>query len=78
MQAKAILVSVRPRDMAGKTRRRLAVEQLTDLVAVDKKIKTLSKELKAMVTASGSSLLELPRVGPVSSDIGSPGPGTVG
>jgi transposase len=36
LQAKAILASVRPRDIAGKTRKRLALEQLTDLIAVDK------------------------------------------
>ena len=56
LQAKAILASVRPRDLAGKTRKRLGVE---------KKIKALTKELKAMVLASGSSLMELPGVGPV-------------
>src|SRR5664280_3004918 len=33
LQAKAILASVRPRDLLGKTRRRLAVEQLAELVA---------------------------------------------
>ncbi len=65
MQAKGILASVRPRDLAGKTRRRLAVEQLTDLVAVEKKIKALTKELKAMVIASGSTLMDLRGVGPV-------------
>jgi transposase len=64
-QAKAILASVRPRDLAGKTRRRLAAEQLAELVAVEKKIKTLTKELKAMVIARGSTLMELPGVGPV-------------
>jgi transposase len=64
-QAKAILSSVRPRDLAGKTRRRLAVEQLTELVVIEKKIKTLTKELKAMVIARGSTLMELPGVGPV-------------
>ncbi len=41
------------------------VEQLTELVAVDKKIKALTKELKAMVLASGSTLMDLPGVGPV-------------
>ena len=56
---------VRPRDVAGKTRRRLAAEQLTDLVAVEKKTKALTKELKEMVTASGSTLMDLPGVGPV-------------
>jgi transposase len=65
LQAKAMLAGVRPRDLAGKTRRRLAAEQLTDLVAVDKKIKASTKELKAMVLARGSTLMDLPGVGPV-------------
>jgi len=65
LQAKGILASVRPRDLAGKTRRRLAAEQLTELVAVEKKIKTLTKELKALVLARGSRLMDLPGVGPV-------------
>jgi transposase len=65
LQAKAILASTRPRDVVGKTRRRLAAEQLAELVAVEKKIKALTKELKAMVIARGSTLMELPGVGPV-------------
>jgi transposase len=65
LQAKAILASVRPRDLAGKTRRRLAAEQLAELVAADKKIKALTKELKAMVLARRSTLMDLPGVGPV-------------
>ncbi|WP_256843086.1 IS110 family transposase [Ornithinimicrobium cryptoxanthini] len=65
LQAKAILGSVQPRDLAGKTRRRLAVEQLTDLFTVDKKIKAITKELKVMVSARGSRLMELRGVGPV-------------
>ena len=64
-QAKAILASVRPRDLAGKTRRRLAAEQLSELVVIEKKIKTLTKELKEMVIARGSTLMDLPGVGPV-------------
>ena len=65
LQAKAILASVRPRDLPGKTRRRLAVEQLAELVAVEKKIKALTAELKQMVKASGSGLMDLRGVGPV-------------
>ncbi len=65
LQAKAILATVRPRDLAEKTRRRLAVEQLAELVVVEKKIKTLTKELKVMVLARGSTLMDLPGVGPV-------------
>ncbi len=64
-QAKTILASVRPRDVAGKTRRRLAVEQLGELVALDKKITASSKELKAMVLARNSTLMDLAGVGPV-------------
>ncbi|MGB7983342.1 MAG: IS110 family transposase [Candidatus Nanopelagicales bacterium] len=64
-QAKVILAGVRPRDMAGKTRRRLAVEQLTELVAIDKKITASTKELKAMVLARNSTLMNLTGVGPV-------------
>ena len=56
---------MRPRDVAGKVRRRLAAEQVAELVAVEKKIKTVTKELKEMVLASGSTLMELPGVGPV-------------
>jgi transposase len=65
LQAKAVLASVRPRDLAGKTRRRLAVEHLAELVAVEKKIKASTKELKAMVLTRGSPLMQLPGVGPV-------------
>jgi transposase len=65
LQAKAILASVRPRDVVGKTRRRLAAEQLADLVGIEKKIKVLGKELQQMVEASGSTLTGLPGVGPI-------------
>ena len=65
LQAKQMLTGVRPRDLAGKTRRRLAVEQLTDLVILDKKIKASTTELKAMVLARDSRLMDLPGVGPV-------------
>jgi transposase len=64
-QAKAILAGVRPRDLVGKTRRRLAAEQLAELVVIEKKIKTLTTELKQMVAASGSRLMDLPGVGPI-------------
>ena len=64
-QAKTILATVKPRDVAGKTRRRLAAEQIAELVAIEKKVKALTKELKEMVLATGSTLMELPGVGPV-------------
>ena len=64
-QAKALLATIRPHDVAGKTRRRIAVEELTELVAVDAKIKKSTAELKALVLARGSSLMDLHGVGPV-------------
>jgi hypothetical protein len=48
-QARRMLASVWPRDIAGKTCRRIAAEELSELVAVDAKIKKLSAELKALV-----------------------------
>ena len=65
LQAKALLASVRPRDIAGKTRRRIAAEELAELVAVDAKIKKATAELKAIVLARGSRLMDLRGVGPV-------------
>ena len=65
MQAKTILASARPRDPVRRTLKRLALEQLAELVAVEKKIKASSKELKALVIARGSHLMDLTGVGPV-------------
>ncbi len=59
-----MLATVRPRDIAGKTRRRMAAEEIADLVAVDAKLKKLKAELKSAVLARGSSLMDLYGVGP--------------
>jgi hypothetical protein len=64
LQAKAILATVRPRDIAGKTRRRMAAEELADLVVVDAKLKKIKAELKAMVITRGSTLLQIHGIGP--------------
>ena len=58
-QAKALLATVRPRDIVGRTRRRLAAELLGELAAIDKRIKTADNELDELITATGSSLREL-------------------
>ena len=65
LQAKAMLATVRPRDIAGKTRRRIAAEELADLVAVETKMKRATAELKSMVTARGSRQMDIHGVGPV-------------
>jgi transposase len=64
LQAKAMLATVRPRDIDGKTRRRMAAEELADLVAVDAKLKKIKAELKAAVLARGSRLTEIHGIGP--------------
>src|SRR5665811_1629781 len=65
LQAKGMLASVRPRDVAGKTRRSIAAEELAELVAVDAKIKKATAELKSIVLARGSHVMDLHGVGPV-------------
>jgi transposase len=63
-QAKALLAKVRPRDAAGKTRRRVAAELISDLERIYVRKKTADKELKELVAATGSSLLQLNGIGP--------------
>ncbi|CUR61699.1 transposase [metagenome] len=63
-QAKAMLATVRPRDIAGKTRRRMAAEEIADLVAVDAKLKKIKAELKAAVLERGSHLMNIYGIGP--------------
>src|SRR6478735_4097247 len=63
-QAKTLLAKVRPRDAAGKTRRRVAAELIADLERIYVRKKAADKELRELVAASGSSLMELPGIGP--------------
>jgi len=44
-QARALIATIRPRDIVGKTRRRLAVELIGELESIDKKIKAAAKDL---------------------------------
>ncbi|HJQ85911.1 MAG TPA: IS110 family transposase [Propionibacteriaceae bacterium] len=63
-QAKALLATVRPRDAAGKTRRRVAAELISDLERIYARKKAANKELTELLAATGTSLLELPGIGP--------------
>jgi transposase len=63
-QARALLATIRPRDLVGRTRRRLAAELITELVQLDKKIKAANQELTDLVRATGSSLQQLNGIGP--------------
>jgi transposase len=63
-QAKALLAKVRPRDAAGKARRRVAAELIADLERVYRRKKAADKELKALVAATGTTLMDLHGIGP--------------
>ena len=62
-QYQVLLATVRPRDPAGKTRRRMAAEELEDLHRLDGKLKALKAELKAAVLATGSHLMDIHGIG---------------
>ncbi len=60
-----MLASVCPRDIADETRRRVATEELAELVAIEAKIKRATADLKTMVLARGSKQMDLHGVRPV-------------
>jgi hypothetical protein len=64
-QARALIATIKPRDLPGKTRRRLVVELIGELETIDRKIKAIKKQLTTLVTERGSTLLELDRHRPV-------------
>ncbi|HEX5598272.1 MAG TPA: IS110 family transposase [Micromonosporaceae bacterium] len=63
-QAKALLATVRPRDVVGKARRRVAAELISDLERVYQRSKEADKELKALVASTGTTLMDLHGIGP--------------
>jgi transposase len=63
-QAKAMLAKVRPRDAAGKARRRVAAELIADLERIYARKKAADNELKELVAATGTSLMDLNGIGP--------------
>jgi transposase len=63
-QYKTLLASVRPRDLAGKMRRRMTAEELADIEHLDVRLKAMKAELKAAVQATGSHLMDIHGIGP--------------
>jgi len=64
-KAKEIIGRVRPRDEVGRLRRRLIVEQIGELEAIDKRIAAVNKDIKVAVAAAPTRLTKLFGVGPV-------------
>ena len=65
-QAKVLLAAVRPRDLVGKTRKRVALELVGDLEKIYQRSKALDKEIKQLVIDTGSTLMDLHGIGPSS------------
>jgi transposase len=62
-KAKALIATVRPRDVAGRTRRQLAVDLIEDVTALDRKLKELDKRLKTAVEDTGTTVTDIKGVG---------------
>ena len=65
-QARALLDSVAPTDVAGQVRHQLAAELLCEIVVLDKKMNDSDKTLRKAVAATGTGLLDLYGIGPAS------------
>jgi transposase len=55
---------VRPRDAAGKARRRVAAELIADLERIYARKKAADKELRELINETGTSLMSLNGIGP--------------
>jgi transposase len=64
-KAKQLLAGVRPRDEIGRLRRRLAADQLADLMALDRKLAAIEGEIRAMVKRTPTGLPGIYGIGPV-------------
>jgi len=63
-QARALLTDVPAGDVVRETRRQLAAELVDELEVIDTRIKTAKKQLAALVTETGSGLMQLNGIGP--------------
>lgn len=56
---------MRPRDVAGRTRRQLAADFIDDVAALDRKVKDIDNRLAEAVAATGTTLPEIVGIGSV-------------
>jgi transposase len=64
-KAKQLVATVKPRDIAGRTRRAMVVELIDDVVILDRKIKAVTKQIRDAVEATETSLTDIVGIGPV-------------
>ena len=63
-QAKVLLSKVRPRDGAGRARRRVTAELVSDLERIYARKKAAKKELTQLLKATATTLMDLDGIGP--------------
>ena len=63
-QARKLLATVRPRDTAGRARRRVAAELVSDLERIYQRKKAADRELSELLRATGTTLTGLNGIGP--------------
>ena len=68
-RAKELLATVRPRDIAGRTRRQVAVDLVDDVAVLDRKLRAIETGIKAAVEATGTHLTDVVGVGPVTAAV---------
>ncbi len=62
-KAKTLLATVRPRDIAGRTRRQLAADLIADVTGLDRKLADIDARLKTAVKATATTLTDIKGVG---------------
>jgi transposase len=63
-QARALLDEIWPRDAAGKARRRVAGELVSDIERIHQRKKAADRELRELLKGTGTSLMSLNGIGP--------------
>ncbi len=62
-KAQKLLATVRPREVAGRTRRQLAADLIGDVAGLDRKIKDIDARLKTAVKATATTVTDIKGVG---------------
>ncbi len=62
-KAKTLLATVRPRDVAGRTRRQLAADLIGDVAGLDRRLKDIDARLKTAVKATATTVTDIKGVG---------------
>jgi transposase len=68
-RAKELLATIRPRDIAGRTRRQVSVDLVDDVMVLDRKLTAIESRIKEAVAATGTTLTDIVGVGPITAAV---------